>query len=47
MISCEGSTFPKTKESPANIEVLKAWRTIMSHPQFKVGCRIAVCDGIR
>jgi hypothetical protein len=37
MISCEGSQFPKTKESPANIEVLKAWRTITSHPQFKVG----------
>jgi AP-1-like factor len=37
MISCEGSTFPKTKESPANIDVLKAWRTITSHPQFKVG----------
>ncbi|OJA13413.1 hypothetical protein AZE42_05945 [Rhizopogon vesiculosus] len=35
MISCEGSTFPKTQESPANIEVLKAWRTITSHPQFK------------
>jgi AP-1-like factor len=35
MISCEGSQFPKTKESPANIEVLKAWRTITSHPQFK------------
>jgi AP-1-like factor len=37
MISCEGSRFPKTKESPANIDVLKAWRTITSHPQFKVG----------
>ena len=47
MISCKGSTFPKTKESPANVEVLKAWRTMMSHPQFKVGCRIVVCDGIR
>ncbi|KAG2160228.1 uncharacterized protein EDB93DRAFT_1114156 [Suillus bovinus] len=35
MISCEGSQFPKTKESPANIDVLKAWRTITSHPQFK------------
>lgn len=35
MISCEGSQFPKTKENPANVEVLKAWRTITSHPQFK------------
>ncbi|KAG1746812.1 hypothetical protein EDB19DRAFT_325726 [Suillus lakei] len=35
MVSCEGSQFPKTKESPANIDVLKAWRTITSHPQFK------------
>lgn len=35
MISCEGSRFPKTKESPANIDVLKAWRTITSHPHFK------------
>lgn len=35
MVSCEGSRFPKTKESPANIDVLKAWRTITSHPQFK------------
>ncbi|KAG1723358.1 uncharacterized protein EDB91DRAFT_1063475 [Suillus paluster] len=37
MVPCEGSNFPKAKESPANIEVLKAWRTITSHPQFKVG----------
>ncbi|KAG1908607.1 uncharacterized protein F5891DRAFT_994144 [Suillus fuscotomentosus] len=35
MIACEGSQFPKTKENPANIDVLKAWRTITSHPQFK------------
>ncbi|KAG1725556.1 uncharacterized protein EDB91DRAFT_1167942 [Suillus paluster] len=35
IISCKGSTFPKTKESSANIEVQKAWQTIISHPQFK------------
>ncbi|KAG1825437.1 uncharacterized protein BJ212DRAFT_1259601 [Suillus subaureus] len=35
--SASNVKFPKTKESPANIEVLKAWRTITSHPQFKVG----------
>lgn len=46
VVSCEGSTFPKTKENPANIEVLKAWRTITSHPQFKVGIASFLCDCI-
>jgi AP-1-like factor len=36
IIACKGSNFPKTKESPDNIEVLKAWRCITQHPHFKV-----------
>ncbi|KIJ21342.1 hypothetical protein PAXINDRAFT_164871 [Paxillus involutus ATCC 200175] len=35
IIACKGSNFPKTKESPDNIEVLKAWRCITQHPHFK------------
>jgi AP-1-like factor len=35
MISCSGSKFPKTQQSDNNIEVLTAWRTITSHPEFK------------
>ncbi|KAL4065776.1 hypothetical protein V8B97DRAFT_1108356 [Scleroderma yunnanense] len=35
IIACHGSRIPKTKESPDNIEVLKAWRTITSDPNFK------------
>lgn len=37
MISCQGSNFPRTKESPENIEVLKAWKCITQNPHFKVG----------
>lgn len=36
MISCQGAKFPQTKESPDNIEVLKAWRSITQNPHFKV-----------
>jgi AP-1-like factor len=36
MIMCEGSNFPKTQQSDQNIEVLSAWRSITSNPQFKV-----------
>ncbi|KAH0838716.1 hypothetical protein J3R83DRAFT_7046 [Lanmaoa asiatica] len=36
MISCQGSKFPRTQESPENIEVLKAWRCITQNPHFKV-----------
>jgi len=35
MIECAGSSFPKTKKSDENIEVLAAWRSIISDPQFK------------
>ncbi|TCD61180.1 hypothetical protein EIP91_008805 [Steccherinum ochraceum] len=35
LIMCEGSSFPKTQQSEKNIEVLTAWRTITSNPQFK------------
>ncbi|KAH8101546.1 hypothetical protein BXZ70DRAFT_101275 [Cristinia sonorae] len=35
LIMCEGSSFPKTQQSDKNIEVLTAWRTITSNPQFK------------
>ena len=36
VVSCQGSKFPRTKESPENIEVLKAWRCITQNPHFKV-----------
>ena len=35
MIMCKGATFPMTEKSDKNIEVLTAWRTITSHPDFK------------
>ncbi|KAL4254494.1 bZIP YAP Transcription Factor [Abortiporus biennis] len=36
MIMCvKGSSFPKTEKSEKNIEVLTAWRSITSDPQFK------------
>lgn len=40
LIMCEGSSFPKTPQSDKNIEVLTAWRTITSNPQFKVSSLI-------
>lgn len=36
IVMCKGSSFPKTEKSDRNIEVLTAWRTITSNPQFKV-----------
>ncbi|KAI0271581.1 hypothetical protein BC834DRAFT_967035 [Gloeopeniophorella convolvens] len=35
MIMCKGATFPMTEKSDNNVEVLTAWRSITSHPQFK------------
>ncbi|KAI0344238.1 hypothetical protein BDW22DRAFT_1406629 [Trametopsis cervina] len=35
IVMCKGSSFPKTEKSERNIEVLAAWRTITSNPQFK------------
>ena len=35
-VMCRGSSFPKTAKSDKNVEVLTAWRTITSNPQFKV-----------
>jgi AP-1-like transcription factor len=37
MVMCRGSSFPKTEQNDENIEVLSAWRSITSNPQFKVG----------
>jgi AP-1-like factor len=37
MVMCRGSSFPKTEANDKNIEVLSAWRSITSNPQFKVG----------
>jgi AP-1-like transcription factor len=38
IISCRGSTgLPQTAESDENVEVLTAWRSIVSNPLFKVG----------
>lgn len=39
MIMCKGATFPPTEVSDDNIEVLSAWRSITSHPQFKTSVR--------
>jgi AP-1-like factor len=35
MVMCKGSSFPKTERNDRNIEVLAAWRSITSNPQFK------------
>ncbi|EIW65222.1 uncharacterized protein TRAVEDRAFT_111498 [Trametes versicolor FP-101664 SS1] len=35
-VTCKGSSFPKTEKSDKNVEVLAAWRSITSNPQFKV-----------
>jgi len=35
MVMCRGSSFPKTEQNDENIEVLSAWRSITSNPQFK------------
>lgn len=35
MIMCKDATFPMTEKSDKNIEVLTAWRSITSHPNFK------------
>lgn len=35
IVMCKGSSFPKTEKNERNIEVLTAWRTITSNPQFK------------
>jgi len=37
MITCKGTSFPKTTKSDNNIEVLTAWRSIRANPKFKVG----------
>ena len=41
VVMCMGSSFPKTEKNERNIEVLAAWRSITSNPQFKVciSCR--------
>jgi len=36
MITCAGSSFPKTEKNDQNIEVLTAWKNIRSDPKFKV-----------
>ncbi|KAF9014916.1 hypothetical protein BDQ17DRAFT_1418052 [Cyathus striatus] len=35
MITCAGSSFPKTQKSDKNVEVLSAWRSITQNPNFK------------
>ncbi len=35
MVVCKGATFPPTEKSDHNIDVLTAWRSIMSHPHFQ------------
>ncbi|KAF7796581.1 hypothetical protein EIP86_007762 [Pleurotus ostreatoroseus] len=35
VVMCKGSSFPKTEKNERNIEVLAAWRSITSNPQFK------------
>ena len=42
MVMCRGSSFPKTEQNDKNIEVLSAWRTITSNPQFKVSFLLTV-----
>ena len=39
MITCAGSSFPKTEKNDQNIEVLTAWKSIRSDPKFKACTR--------
>ncbi|KAF7306426.1 BZIP family transcriptional factor [Mycena indigotica] len=34
-VMCEGSAFPSTQASDSNLEILDAWRTVTSNPQFR------------
>jgi AP-1-like factor len=36
MVTCVGSSLPKTAKNDQNIEVLTAWKNIRSDPKFKV-----------
>ncbi|OBZ80026.1 hypothetical protein A0H81_00164 [Grifola frondosa] len=57
IVMCKGSSFPKTEKSDKNVEVLAAWRSITSNPQFKQDVDInelcseftakAKCDGTK
>jgi AP-1-like factor len=42
MVMCRGSSFPVAEANDKNIEVLSAWRSITTNPQFKVGFFINV-----
>ena len=44
MVMCRGSSFPKTEQNDKNIEVLSAWRSITSNPQFKVDFSLTASD---
>jgi AP-1-like factor len=35
MVMCKGATFPPTEKSDRNIDVMTAWRSITTHPQFR------------
>lgn len=43
IVMCKGSSFPKTEKSDKNVEVLAAWRSITSNPQFKVTIFLSSC----
>ncbi|KAJ7102508.1 hypothetical protein B0H15DRAFT_919654 [Mycena belliarum] len=34
-VMCEGSAFPQTQQSEKNLEILTAWRTVTSNPEFR------------
>ncbi|KAJ6573923.1 hypothetical protein DFH09DRAFT_1151419 [Mycena vulgaris] len=34
-VMCEGSAFPQTEQSEKNLEILTAWRTVTSNPEFR------------
>nr|GAT50350.1 BZIP family transcriptional factor [Mycena chlorophos] len=34
-VMCEGSTFPSTEVNENNLEILDAWRTVTSNPEFR------------
>jgi AP-1-like transcription factor len=35
VVICKGASFPRTEKSDKNVEVLVAWKSIISHPRFK------------
>jgi AP-1-like factor len=45
-VMCEGSAFPQTEQSEKNLEILTAWRTVTSNPEFRVSLTLSLSQRI-